>query len=69
MHTELESCLFCPNCRESLCGVMCSYCNCLVKELEDVDARLCTTRRFEVCWVYKMSLKHTIETPAIAALV
>lgn len=52
----------CPYLRQSSCGAVCDAAvsvaeNNLIKDIEDADIKICTSRHFESCYLYYVILK------------
>jgi hypothetical protein len=50
-------CIMCPHLKGSREGAVCSFNKKLIKDMEDINIRLCMNRHYEVCSVYRMSLQ------------
>jgi hypothetical protein len=53
--------IICPHLKGSMEGSMCGAANSLIKNMEDVEIRLCMSRHHEACSVYIRSLKNMVE--------
>jgi hypothetical protein len=49
--------IMCPHLKGSREGAVCSSKKELIKDMEDINIRLCMHRHYEVCPVYMMSLQ------------
>ncbi|RPI37437.1 MAG: hypothetical protein EHM54_03165 [Nitrospiraceae bacterium] len=49
--------IMCPHLKGSRQGAVCSSEKKLIKDMEDINIRLCMNRHYEVCPVYMMSLQ------------
>jgi len=49
--------IMCPHLKGSREGAVCSFNNKLIKDMEDMNVRLCMNRHYEVCSIYMMSLQ------------
>lgn len=48
--------IICPHLKGSYDGAVCSSVNKLIKNIEDVTIKLCMSRHYEVCSIYRESL-------------
>lgn len=49
--------IICPHLKGSQEGAVCSFNKKLIKDMEDINIRLCMNRHYEVCSVYMLSLQ------------
>ena len=49
--------IMCPHLKGSQEGAVCSFLNTCIKDMEDINLRLCMNRHYEVCSVYRRSLQ------------
>jgi len=49
--------IMCPHLKGSREGAVCSHNRKFIKDMEDINIRLCMNRHYEVCSIYMMSLQ------------
>jgi len=54
---EMKDNVRCPNLQGSPKGAICSVLNRFIRDIEDTDIRFCMGRRYEVCYIYVLSLR------------
>jgi hypothetical protein len=52
--------IICPHLKGSYDGAVCSSVNKLIKNIEDVTIKLCMSRHYEVCSIYRESLQEPV---------
>lgn len=71
MSRRVKRISLCPYLRGNVEGVMCSAADKLIKHIEDASIRLCMSRQYEVCTVYRLKLQDcyraSLPFPAIEA--
>ncbi len=53
--------VLCPHLKGSVKGTICSISSSLIKDKEGFTVKLCMSRRYEACPVYRQSLHNMIE--------
>ncbi len=54
---EMISNIICPNLQGDINGAICSVLNSFIRDLDNIDIRLCMSRRYETCSLYVLSLR------------
>jgi len=62
MEQKIKNIFLCPYLKESSDGAVCEAAvsmvkNNLIKDIEDINIKICTSRHFESCYIYYATLK------------
>jgi hypothetical protein len=63
-----DSIILCPHLKGSPQGAICGVVNSFIKNIDDVEIRLCMSKRFEACHLYVRSLEKLTASPGTVAV-
>lgn len=63
-----DSVVLCPHLKGSPQGAVCGVVNSFIKNIDDVEIRLCMSKRFEACHLYIRSLETLKFKPGMVAI-